>query len=135
MEINSQLDKDKTIEVELIENSVEWHKEENGDNILLQYINGGETMRVVERFSKDAEIKEAHHWGKSLAVKFADGHSQSYHQDKFGNYRKLNELEGDSRRHNQNNEMNGQKEKSSQKAKSQGKMSAFDVSRFAGYQR
>lgn len=92
MDINYEYDQDGCIDVELIENSVDWHKEKNGDNILLQYINGGESMRIVERFAEDVNIAEAHHHAKSLMVKFSDGNVRGYHQDQFGNYRLLSEF-------------------------------------------
>lgn len=92
MKINYELDQDGCLDVELIENSVDWHKEEGGDNILLQYINGGESMRIIERFPEDVNIVEAHHHGKSLIVKFSDGDARGYYQDKMGNYKLLKDL-------------------------------------------
>ena len=92
MKIDNELDQDGCLDVELIENSVDWHKEKGGDNILLQYINGGENMRIIERFPEDVDIAEAHHHAKSLMVNFSDGNVRGYHQDQFGNYRLLSEF-------------------------------------------
>lgn len=102
MNINYELDQDGCLDVELIENSVDWHKEKGGDNILLQYINGGESMRIVERFPEDVDIAEAHHHGKSLMVKFSDGNMRGYYQDKMGNYKLLSELQNQGNENNKN---------------------------------
>ena len=102
MKINNELDQDGCLDVELIENSVDWHKEKGGDNILLQYINGGESMRIVERFPEDVDIAEAHHHGKSLMVKFSDGNMRGYYQDKMGNYKLLSELQKQGNENNKN---------------------------------
>lgn len=118
MNINYELDQDGCLDVELIENSVDWHKEKGGDNILLQYINGGESMRIVERFSEDVDIAEAHHHGKSLMVKFSDGNVRGYYQDKMGNYKLLSELQNQG---NENNK-NGQNTQSSAKLVNNDKM-------------
>lgn len=92
MKINYEFDEDGCIDIELIENSVDWHKEKGGDNILLQYINGGENMRIVERFADDVNIAEAHYQGKSLMIKFSDGNKKGYYQDDMGNYKSLKDL-------------------------------------------
>lgn len=110
MKVNSELDQDGCLDIELIENSVAWQKEKGGDNILLQYINGGENMRIIERFSEDADITEAHHWGKSLAVKFSNGNFQSYFQDKMGNYRLIKDLGNNNARDDHGPVENRQKE-------------------------
>ena len=110
MKVNNELDQDGCLDIELIENSVAWQKEKGGDNILLQYINGGENMRIVERFSEDVDITEAHHWGKSLAVKFSNGNFQSYFQDKMGNYRLIKDLGNNNARDDHGPAENRQKE-------------------------
>ena len=89
MRVNPQLDSDGCLDIELIENSVAWQKEEGGDNILLQYINGGENMRIIERFEEDTNIVEAHYHAKSLMIKFADGSKKAYYKDAKGNYQNL----------------------------------------------
>lgn len=103
MNIDYTLDQDGCINAELIANSVDWHKEKGGDNILLQYVNGGENMRIVERFSEDVDIAEVHHWGKSFAIMFSNGDKKSYYQDKYGNYKTLKEHK-DMENHNRQKE-------------------------------
>lgn len=115
MKINYELDQDGCLDVELIENSVDWHKEEGGDNILLQYINGGESMRIIERFPEDVNIAEAHHHGKSLTIKFSDGDARGYYQDKMGNYKLLKDLKNNNVR-DQGNDKNRQKEAAAKSA-------------------
>lgn len=92
MKINHQYDQDMCICEELIPGTVEWHKEEGGDNILLQYINGGEGFRAIERFPDDVFLTECHYNGSGLFIKKSDGKSCGYHKDKHGNYRPLGEL-------------------------------------------
>ena len=110
MKVNNELDQDGCLDIELIENSVAWQKEKGGDNILLQYINGGENMRIIERFSEDTDITETHHWGKSLVVKLSDGNFQSYFQDKMGNYRLIKDLGNNNARDDHGPAENRQKE-------------------------
>lgn len=117
MKINNELDQDGCLNVELIENSVEWHKEKGGDNILLQYINGGESMRIIERFPESVDIEEVHHHGKSLTLKFANGNAQGYYQDKMGNYKRLKDLNGKNLSQVRVVEENGQKKNTSYKSK------------------
>ena len=100
MKINYELDQDGCLDVELIENSVDKKKEKGGDNILLQYINGGESMRIIERFGENVDIAEVHHHGKSLMIKFADGNARGYYQDKMGNYKLLSEFNENKRDNN-----------------------------------
>lgn len=69
MKINHQYDQDMCICEELIPGTVEWHKEEGGDNILLQYINGGEGFRAIERFPDDVFLTECHYNGSGLFIK------------------------------------------------------------------
>ena len=120
MDVNYEYDQDDCVDVELIENSVDWHKEKGGDNILLQYINGGESMRIVERFAEDINIAEAHHHGKSLVVKFADGNKRGYYQDHMGNYKALKELK---------QENNRQKDGAEKTEKHQGNITALTMKR------
>ena len=95
MEINHQYDEDNCIAAELIPNKVEWHKEKNGDNILLQYINGGEGVRAIERFSEDVHLSGSHYNGKSLFVMTSTGEYFCYHQDKRGNFKSLKTLQAE----------------------------------------
>lgn len=108
MKINTELDQEKNQEIELIENSVEWHKEKEGDNILLQYINGGESMRIIERLGPDIDIVESHHHGKSLIVRFSNGNIRGYYQDDMGNYK----LVSDFHERERDKDKNGQNDQS-----------------------
>lgn len=92
MRINRQFDKDDCIAEELIPNSVEWLKEKGGDNILIQYINGGESMRAIDRFAEDVQLVHSHYNGKSLFVMTEDGNRFCYHQDNYGNFKTLKDL-------------------------------------------
>ena len=92
MQINHQYDQDKCICEELIPNTVEWHKEEGGDNILLQYINGGEGIRAIERFPEDVFLVEYHYNKSGLFIKQSNGENKGYYKDKKGNYRTVSDL-------------------------------------------
>ncbi len=92
MKVDPRLDEDGCLDIEIIENKVAWQKEKDGDNWLVQYINGGEAIRLIDKYDNDTDIVEAHQNGKSLFVKFNDGSKTAYHQDEKGNYRVLRDI-------------------------------------------
>lgn len=92
MKLNQVLDKDNCLSEELIPNSVEWQKEKNGDNILLQYINGGEGFRAIASFPENVKLDSSHYNGKSLFIRTNEGQLLAYHQDKRGNFKTLPQL-------------------------------------------
>ena len=92
MKIDSKLDDDGCLDIEIIENSVTWQKELGGKNLLIQYIKGGENFRIIEEYAQEQNITDFQQHGKALIIEFSDGNKTAYYQDKKGNYRQIQEL-------------------------------------------
>ncbi len=92
MKIDSKLDEDGCLDIEIIENSVTWQKELGGKNLLIQDIKGGEGFRIIEEYAQEQDITDFQQHGKALIIAFSDGNKTAYYQDKKGNYRQIQEL-------------------------------------------
>lgn len=90
--VSNHYDDDNCIDFEIIPNKLNWMKEKDGDNLLIQYIKGGEGYRLVERYSDDIEFKDAHYNEKSIVLRDVNGEQYYYAKDKHGNYKNAKDL-------------------------------------------